>query len=770
MIRLIALLLATASAWAGPHVLPTPQYQEALGREVKGPFKVLAEQPSARVELAAEMLRQALPQASPQGSPGAAVHLWSYGDGGEPPIALNVLDREVLTNAAHWQQSYVIVYPDDGSVWVVGASPQGVLWGAATLVQLLNAGALTAAYIRDYPDFEFRAASDWLLNIEINGWALDRGQSVDAFARTVEEKLDRAVRYKINMVMFDGFGFSLSKRPAWYPGLMERLNRYARARGIHLMFGGYGASYGMAYEPVVMYENGAGFLGTVFENRHGYPNGPKYRCMGFPKVRTGYDPATLGSCRSNEELNRLKAKELREFVEAVEPGALYIHHEDFGGFAGTQRAWLDRCDNCRRRWPNDALEARDGGAGGLANGYAALVRAVEGVRNSASGYDASRDCQIVLVSPVYVPDDATSESWAKALELWRNIGLELPHFGNVQACFREVWPLNGGGRRWTEMFAETMKSAGLALNTFLFYAGGADRFTTDYPLSGAPAMNALFRGARGIYNASGDFYQEPMELINAEYSWNARSIGSRVPQTSQEAHTLLRRYAYEKDQPPEVFGAGGLYERACRLLYGDDAAAPMMAYYRLSAELPDTPPGETTGRPMTWLPLTWDRAYAAPPHWRHLVQDSYTWPAEIRDETFAAAVGRMGIDSTTLHQRLAARWRTVAQLNREGESLVRKALAAQPREEAREDLEFLATMLSVYQPLTQALAEFHAAVAVPAPDSSALTRASELASRAHELALAKFPKPVDPIGGELGALRNFSGRLVTAIAERKAGR
>ena len=38
---------------------------------------------------------------------------------------------------------------------------------------------------------------------------------------------------------------------------MRRLNAYARARGIHLYFGGYGASYGMAYEPVVMYENGS---------------------------------------------------------------------------------------------------------------------------------------------------------------------------------------------------------------------------------------------------------------------------------------------------------------------------------------------------------------------------------------------------------------------------------------------------------------------------------------------------------------------------------
>ena len=80
-----------------------------------------------------------------------------------------------------------------------------------------------------------------------------------------------------------------------------------------------------------------------------------------------------------------------------------------------------------------------------------------------------------------------------------------------------------------------MRSAGSTLNIFLFFAGGADRFITDYPLTGAPAMNALFAGARSMYNASGDFYQEPMELINAEYSWNIRSTGFfKIPVTPTE--------------------------------------------------------------------------------------------------------------------------------------------------------------------------------------------------------------------------------------------
>ena len=763
------LFLVAGALWAAPNLLPAPHYVEMLPRSIRGPFGIEAGQNSRTLTIASDILRRHLAPGAPLGT----IHLWDYGAGGNPPAGLNFLDREILTNPGHWGQSYVITYPDDHSIWVVGASGQGVLYGVATLLQLMNGPTINAAYIRDYPDFEFRGASDWLLNIEINGWALDRGRGVEDFARNVESKLDRAVLYKINMVFFDGFGFSAGKRPAFYPALMRRLNRYARERGIHLTFGGYGASYGMAYEPVVMYQNGTGFMGTVFENRRSYPDGEIYRCMGFPKSRKGYDPATLGSCRSNEALNRMKAAELADFVRQVEPGALYIHHEDFGGFTGTQEAWRQRCDACRRRWPNDSLLAPDGGAGGLANGYSALIRAVNQVRNLETGYDAARDCQILLVSPVYEPSGPTSEDWSNALELWRNIGKQLPPSANVQVCFREVYPLRHGGERWTERFASVMASAGLKLNTFLFFAGGADRFITDYPLTGTPSMNALFQGARGIYNASGDFYQEPMELINAEYSWNVQSTGtSRVPFTYDEGRRMLATYAYQQNQPPEIFAPGKLYDRVCNLLYGSKAGPIMADYYRLSREVAEHPASPSSlERPMTYLPLTWDRAYAAPSHWRHLVQDSFSWGTAITDETYSAALARMHLTPGELHRRLMRRWTISSELNREGTTLVAKAIESEPRPEARGDLEFLLRLLRAYQPLTDALAEYHRylyARLTPGQSPGNLESAYGLAVTAERQARADFPEPVDPVGGEIGTLRAFTARLTTAIATMKS--
>jgi hypothetical protein len=302
----------------------------------------------------------------------------------------------------------------------------------------------------------------------------------------------------------------------------------------------------------------------------------------------------------------------------------------------------------------------------------------------------------------------------------------------------------------------------------LFFAGGADRFVTDYPLSGAPAMNALFQGARGIYNASGDFYQEPMELIDAEYSWNVRPGFFRVPATYNEARELVRRYADEQNQPPEVFGPGGLYERACDLLYGAKAGPVMAAYYRLSAELPEKPAAAGAGgRRQTYLPETWDRAYAAPSHWRHLIEDSLVWGTEITDETFGAAVKRMHLDTAELHRRLARRWRICAELNRRGGAKVEEALAAGPIPEAREDLQFLKRLLAAYQPLMAALTEYHAGVyarLTAGPSPANFERAARLAAESERIARRSFPQPIDPVGGEIGTLRTLTARLVQTIA------
>ena len=795
----LMLICAAATMASAAQIVPTPQYNEPLkdsvliapgGRVViiLGPAKAWG---SKKLRLAADFVRRGLEQADSSlrvevaaGSvakpAGAHIYLWDYSADPNPGAGLSFLDREVLTNADHFGQSYVLRTPDKEAMWVVGSSDEGGLLGAMSVLQLIrktrDGVELSGAYIRDFPDFRYRAAADWLLNGEANRWALERGQGAEAYQQLCEQKLDEALRFKINMVVFDGFGWGLKERFSGYGQLMRSLNQYARARGIHLVYGGYGASYGMSYQTGPLYES-TPYLGQIFKNREFYPDGPTYECMGYPRAKRGVNPRILGSCRSNDELNKLKGDELRRFVAAVEPGALYIHHEDFGDIQDTQDGWLERCDRCRKRWPNNSLEAPDGGAGGLAHGYAALIQAVNSVKNAADGYDASRDCVINLVSPVYMADSRSSDDWSKVLELWRNIGLQLPRANNIQICFREIFPEQYGGESWLTAFNSVMRNSGLPIGSYLFFLGGADGYSTENPLSGVPALNALFQGATGMYNFSGDFYGEPMEVINAEYTWNTRSTGFfRDPKQHDAAVRLWQEFMSEEGEPPELFGPAGIYPAACNLLYGSKAGPIMASYYRESADVPDTR-GESADLQNTpasmrssYLPMVWDRAYAIPKHWRDLALDSQTWNAEITNERYGKEMARLKLTPREVHRRLVRRWTVLGELNARGAEDVEKALRADPRPNCIEDLKFLKTSFEVDQPLMQALADFHRAMEkyLAPPQSGAgatqdFQKAWDEAKRAHELAVKAFGPPIDPAGGEVGAIRNYSGRLTEAI-------
>lgn len=775
-------------------IIPTPQFIEPAKDSLDIPHAAqilvvingASERAIEKSKLAAEFLKQDLLQADStlqievrtQSTPapeGVSIHFWDFSANSRLPVHLNLLDTETLNPRAHYGQSYVIKTPDARNLWVVGSTDEGVLLGTMSILQLIHKTAtgaeISGAYIRDYPDFQFRDAANWLMNGEGTRWSMDRGHGIEGYKRTCERKMDAALRFKINMITFDGFGWGLEQRFQGYSKMMRSLNAYARARGIHLIFGGYGAGYGMAYQTGPLYE-AAPYLGKIFENRVSYPDGSIYQCMGFPRSKAGVDPSTLGTCRANEELNHLKAEELGNYVEAVEPGALYIHHEDLGGYRATEEMWQKRCERCRRRWPNNALCAKDGGAGAFANGYSSLVRAVEGVKDPATGYDAARDCQIILVSPVYDADSSASDDWSNVLQLWANIARQLPSAGNIQVCFREVFSQPGGGETWIHTFNSTMADAGLHLGTYMFFAGGADNYSTSNTLTGAPVLDGEFQGATSIFNFNGNFFQEPMAVINAEYAWNAHPRGmAHPPAQGEEVTELWRRYMFVPDEPAELFGPGGVYEAACKLLYGSQAAPAMASYYRESAWVPDY---GTRFRPganyLPMLPPTFDRAYAIPEHWRDLALDSKTWGVKLRNATYAAEFARLRIDRRELHRRLAHRWSVMASLNAQGARDVEEALRSNPRPGSVQDLQFLATILQVDRVLIDALVDFHNGMeryfASPQDANEArarFRRALSEAKQAQTRAAEAFPEPIDPTGGEVGTIRTDTVGLVDAI-------
>jgi hypothetical protein len=779
-------------------VIPTPHYFEPQTHDIEliGSIRIHVEAKDPKVLLAARLLKDGIEAQAPalrgsvrMGGDKAEInlHLVQWPGNFAFESRLNVLDRQVLNGECR-EQAYVLRTFDNENVLIAGGA-QGILYGAVTLLNLLRqkdgVPAIPGVYIRDYPDFEYRVSSGWLLNGEANRWSLDRGQGIAAYEALVKRKLDRCLKYKINTVMFDGFGCKLDTRGPEYPGLMRRLNAYARERGIHLIFGTYGAGYGMSYQKGPLYED-ASYQGTTFINRESYPDGAVYSCMGYneDKVRKGVNAAELGTCRSNEELNRLKAKELQEFVRAVEPGSIYIHNEDFGGFDTTQKFWLRRCPRCRERWPNDDAAAIDGGAGGVANCLAKLIEAINAVKNPESGFDAARDTKICIASPVYSPSSPSSEDWHKAITHWTNIVRSLPKMSNLQVAFRETFPQTHGPVRWVDAFNRAMKDVGLDVGVWMYFLSGGDNWCSDVPFVATPCMNSIFQGAQAVYSANGSGYQEAQQLLNAECAWNTHSgtalLGAKI---AEESHKLWFEMIQGNVELDSVFGDSGFLHRACVSLYGESSAPGMVKYYREHVELTEIEQkadaaGETDNTKVLepkkgnveFVPMAFKKIFGIPVHWRRLALDAKSWGEEIKNERYLKHLADIGIQRAELHNRLKRYWETIGAQSQKACAQLRGALASSPKADSREDLEFFLKSAEVSISLSGALSRFHEglrqihrneAEGVKAILEDALNRTKGVGA----LAKKEFPDVTDVNGAEVGCLRKGVGQLEGAIQE-----
>ena len=290
-----------------PYVIPDPQLMDSAGDPVPIPERpgsvviALPDNPSPKLQLAAQLVRDRLAElsgtddlaatgqsANPAEEAALTIRLQVWQDGQvalSDAVNLDTEDLNVLRDAAGTEQSYVIRIAEQDA-YLVGSTDQGTLYAAATLIQLLESRSgrleLARVHIRDFPNVKYREAADWLQNVEGNRWGYDYGDGQANFIRRIQRKLDFCLKYKINAVTFDGFGWSLEPE---YAALMRSINRYARERGIHLFFGGYGAGYG---------------LGTY----QGFFNTPAYRgnssTIAVP-IRTGRStPASVWPIRTSD--------------------------------------------------------------------------------------------------------------------------------------------------------------------------------------------------------------------------------------------------------------------------------------------------------------------------------------------------------------------------------------------------------------------------------------------------------------------------------------
>ena len=485
-------------------------------------------------------------------------------------------DRDVFQQKNAPEQGYVLKRQANGPVTVAAMTGLGAAYGLMTLLQILDqpVGDITVA---DWPDFRYRG-NKWLIFTETELWSYDYGEGVEVYYQRILRKLDMCLRFKINIVYFDGFGPDYNRTPH-YKDLMQKLNAEARKRGIHLIYGAYTMGYGLSGHAF------GKLYGKVYRNTR---NGQLYDCMGTyikDPDRNGGVPyiigRSFGTCISNEELMDAKLEELCAFIRQVQPGGLYLHNMDSHLIHPV--LWNARCDECRRRWPNDDLFAADGMAGAFAEFFDRLNSGLQSVKTE--DYDAAEDLLIFNVSPGYmwyIMDDAELET---TRQFWYAVQKYSKVKKNVIPLFRELFFNHDDDRmRLQDVVAEKWDfTQDFGIVNFC----GGDGFYSDKLFFPSAVFNYMFRGANALISCCGNAFQEPMQIFNAEYMWNSENSGfyNLSPRPGNDESFMKLFFESQKTQfrPEAIYGEGGMLDIICEKLYGSHGGA-MAKIFKLTGK------------------------------------------------------------------------------------------------------------------------------------------------------------------------------------------
>jgi hypothetical protein len=487
-----------------------------------------------------------------------------------PGLELGVFEEK---NAA--EQGYVLQCAADQPVYLCAQSDQGAQYGITTLLELFaeedGETGLPHILVEDYPQFRYRG-NRWLLRVEMYDWGYDWGDGIGAYRQRIREKLDMALQAKVNIIVFEGFGWGVDVFPEYAP-LMREFNRQARLRGIHLLYSGYGTGIAGGYR-----DKPHLYRGLVLENRKEYPHGAVYTCIAGERY--------CGTCLSNEALMELRLEELRRFVAEVEPGALYIHQQDEGLDPQT---WTKRCPGCREKWPNDEVTAADGMAGAYAYLYNRLVETVRSVRNE--DYAAAEQCLIVPISPGYLAYTMDDEDWQRGLQYWSTLSGLLQQRDKVFPCFREIFLNHGEDSRRVPQLQAALETNGAEQGYGIIYFYGADGHYNDKLFLATPALNYILDGVEMLVISCGHSYSEPLQLLNAEYMWNPHESGffnlAEKPADYAGFTDLYIQCQYNQFKPAALYE--DFLATACAKLYGKAAGAIMHEMFLIEGDNGEPP-------------------------------------------------------------------------------------------------------------------------------------------------------------------------------------
>ena len=503
-----------------------------------------------------------------------------YADYSQVPSAyLDADDLKMFDEKFAKKQGYILKSLPNGQLAIIAQNQQGCAYGVMTLRQIVGLD-VSALVIRDFPDFYIRGIK-WLIWAETDGFSFDFGDGIEAMERRMKRNIDQLFKYKINNVFSEGFGYS-ADRYEGYAELIRSVCDYARKRGILITCGGYSMSYGMtAYKD--------SYQGKDFYNRKSYPDGEIYECLGtYVPGKYPYEWRTLnhGTCLSNDALTELKIQEIEEYVRRTHITALSMHNMD--AYDIEPGLWETRCEECKKRWPNPSLFARDGMAGAFAEFIDKIIDRLRMIKDG--DYDASRDLTIRMAAPGYMYYNSTNDHdydvgikfWAAVTQFIKNkdvfiVGLREEQFYWDKPVHR----------------TETMLKAGFEAMVGVGNFVGADGFYDDRLFSTNAAFNYGMKGFDVMTLFNGHAFQEPLQVYNSEYLWNSENSGffniSPRPTNYQEYEDLFQKMVRSEYKPEEVFGEGGFIDIICQKLYGDDLGLELAKLYKMSGKNGEPP-------------------------------------------------------------------------------------------------------------------------------------------------------------------------------------
>ena len=473
------------------------------------------------------------------------------------------------------REGYVIKGDSEGRAVILAKHPQGASYGLMTVRQLLGApvGDFT---IKDAPDFAGRSIK-WLVWAETGGWSYDFGDGVEAIKKRMVRKLDTLFTYKINSVYADGYGFD-TERFEGYADIMRTLCDEAKRRGIKIGIGGYSMSYGM-----VGHLNS--YQGKHFFNRKSYPDGEIYECIGTHDPGKEVKARDRGTCLSNETLFKLKMEEIKNFLKKTHVSSISLHNMDSDEIH--EQLWLARCPECRKRWPNDALLAKDGCAGAFAEFIDKIMSELRTVKDG--DYDAERELSVRMAAPGYLYTHTSDEAFDKGIEFWGAVTDYMKNPKGFGVGFREQFFYHSKPIPRVTKVKERITKAISAVGNFQ----GCDGFYDDKIFTATAVMNYILKGYDNMGTYNGNAFQEPLAIFDAEYMWNSDgSAFYRVeekPQSYEEYLDLYKAVLKGRVKPEKIYGEGGFIDVICQKLYGKDIGKQMSRVYKAAGKNGEPP-------------------------------------------------------------------------------------------------------------------------------------------------------------------------------------